>query len=236
MNSLDGRVYAIAGIGGGLGPVVAECLAAEGATIAAADRSQERPEEIGTELGLPAERWDGRGVDLLDEEAARAWCAALLERFGRVDGLLHLVGGWRGGQALHEAPLADWDLLHDLLIRTVQHTTRAFHDALLGSEHGRFVLVSAKQAQAPSNSNAAYAAAKAGAEAWTLAFADGFRGTAATANIVVVEAILAQQMKEEDPGGDFSSFTPAEHIGAAIAFLCSDAAGEMNGRRLSLHG
>ncbi len=232
--NLDGRVYAIAGIGGGLGPVVAECLAAAGATVAAADRSQDRAEEIGTELGLPAERWDGRGVDLLDEEATRAWCAALLERFGRVDGLLHLVGGWRGGQALHEAPLSDWDLLDGLLIRTVQHTTRAFHGALVDSEHGRFVLVSAKQAQAPSNSNAAYAAAKAAAEAWTLALADGFAGTAATANIVVVDAILTQRVKEENPDGDFSSFTPAEHIGAAIAFLCSDAAGEMNGQRLPL--
>ncbi len=236
MSNLDGRVYAIAGIGGGLGPVVAECLAAEGAIVAGAERSQDRADEIGAELGLPAERWDGRAVDLLDEGAARDWCAVLLERFGRVDGLLHLVGGWRGGKALHEAPLADWDLLHDLLIRTVQHTTRAFHDALIGSEHGRFVLVSAKQAQAPSNSNAAYAAAKAAAEAWTLALADGFAGTEATANIVVVEAILTQRMKEESLDGDFSSFTPTEHIGAAIAFLCSDAAGEMNGQRLSLCG
>lgn len=234
MSNLDGRVYAIAGIGGGLGPVVAECLAAEGAAVAAADRSQDRVEEIGAELGLPAERWDGRAVDLLDEEATRSWCAALLERFGRVDGLLHLVGGWRGGQALHEALLSDWDLLHDLLIRTVQHTTRVFHDALLDSEHGRFVLVSAKQAQMPSNSSAAYAAAKAAAETWTLALADGFSGTAATANIIVVDAILTQQMKEQDPGKNFSSFTPAEHIGTAIAFLCSDAAEEMNGQRLPL--
>ena len=91
-------------------------------------------DEVGAGLGLPAERWDGRAVDLLDEEATRAWCAALLERFGRVDALLHLVGGWRGGQPLHEEPLEDWALLHDLLIRTVQHTTRAFHDALLASE------------------------------------------------------------------------------------------------------
>jgi NAD(P)-dependent dehydrogenase (short-subunit alcohol dehydrogenase family) len=232
--ALDGRVFAIAGIGGGLGPVVAERLAAAGATVAATDRDQARIDEIGVGLELAPERWDGRAVDLLDEEAARGWCTALLERFGRVDGLLHLVGGWRGGKPLHEAPLADWDLLHELLIRTVQHTTRAFHDALLAVEHGRFVLVSAKQAQAPSNSNAAYAAAKAAAEAWTLALADGFAGTAATANIVVVEAILTQRMREEDPDGDFSSFTPTGHIADAIAFLCSDAAQEMNGQRLPL--
>ncbi len=232
--SLDGRVYAIAGIGGGLGPVVAEHLAAAGATIAGTDRAQAQVDEVGAGLGLGAERWDGRAVDLLDEGATRAWCAALRERFGRVDGLLHLVGGWRGGEPLHEAPLADWELLHDLLIRTVQHTTRAFHDALRESDHGRFVLVSAKQAQAPSNSNAAYAAAKAAAEAWTLALADGFVDSTATANIVVVEAILTARMRAEDPGGDFSSFTPAEHLAAAIAFLCSDAAAEMNGQRLRL--
>lgn len=236
MSSLDGRVYAIAGIGGGLGPVVAERLAAAGATVAGTDRDQARIDEVGAGLGLAAERWDGRAVDLLDEGATRAWCASLLERFGRVDGMLHLVGGWRGGTPLHEAPLSDWELLHDLLIRTVQHTSRAFHDALLESEHGRFVLVSAKQAQAPSNSNAAYAAAKAAAEAWTLALADGFAGTPATANIVVVDAILTARMREENPDGDFSSFTPAEHIAAAIEFLCSDAAAEMNGRRLLLCG
>lgn len=236
LSALDGRVFAIAGIGGGLGPVVAERLAAAGAIVAGTDRGQERVDEVGAELGLSAERWDGRAVDLLDEEAARGWCAALLERFGRVDGLLHLVGGWRGGQPLHEAPLSDWALLHDLLIRTVQHTSRAFHDALLASEQGRFVLVSAKQAQAPSNANAAYAAAKAAAEAWTLALADGFSATAATANIVVVDAILTQRMLEENPAGDFSSFTAAEHIAEAIAFLCSDAAAEMNGQRLSLTG
>jgi NAD(P)-dependent dehydrogenase (short-subunit alcohol dehydrogenase family) len=234
--ALDGRVYAIAGIGGGLGPVVAERLAAAGATVAGADREQARIDEVGAGLELASERWDGRAVDLLDEEATRGWCAALLERFGRVDGLLHLVGGWRGGQPLHEAPVADWELLHDLLIRTLQHTTRAFHDALIASGRGRFVLVSAKQAQAPSNSNAAYAVAKAAAEAWTLALADGFAGTAATANIVVVDAILTARMRAEDPGGDFSTFTPAEHIAEGIAFLCSDAAAETNGQRLSLTG
>ncbi len=229
---LEGRVIAIAGVGGGLGPVVAERLAAAGAIVAGTDRSAETLERIGS--GFDPEAWDGRPVDLLDEGAAREWCAALTERFGRVDGLAHLVGGWRGGEALHEAPLEDWDFLHGLLIRTVQHTTRAFHDALAASEHGRFVLVSAKQAQAPTNSNAAYAAAKAAAEAWTLAFADGFSETSATANIIVVDAILTQRMREESPGEKFPTFTPAEHVADAIAFLCSDAAAEMNGQRLPL--
>ena len=231
---LDDRVIAIAGVGGGLGPLVAQALAEAGATVAGTDRNQDALDSLATDLGLPPERWDGRTVDLLDEEATRAWCAALVERFGRVDGLVHLVGGWRGGEPLHEAPLADWELLHDLLVRTVQHTTRAFHDQIAASPHGRFVLVSAKQAQAPTNTNAAYAAAKAAAEAWTLAFADGFEPGGPTANIVVVDAILTPQMREENPDQDYPTFTPAEDLAEAIAFLCSDAAEKMNGQRLPL--
>jgi NAD(P)-dependent dehydrogenase (short-subunit alcohol dehydrogenase family) len=234
MSELDGRVIAIAGVGGGLGPLVAARLAEAGATVAGTDRSTEVLDSIGADLDI-GERWDGRAVDLLDEEAVRGWCAGLVERFGRVDGLIHLVGGWRGGEPLHEAPLADWELLHDLLVRTVQHSTRAFHDQLAASEHGRFVLVSAKQAQAPSNTNAAYAAAKAAAEAWTLAFADGFEPGGATANIVVIDALLTPRMREEDPGKDFPTFTPAEDLAGAIAFLCSDAGEKMNGQRLSLY-
>jgi NAD(P)-dependent dehydrogenase (short-subunit alcohol dehydrogenase family) len=231
---LENRVIAIAGAGGGLGPLVAQRLAAEGAIVAGTDRNQAALDTLASDLGLSPDRWDGRAVDLLDEEATRAWCAALVERFGRVDGLLHLVGGWRGGEPLHEAPLSDWELLHDLLIRTVQHTTRAFHDQIAASPHGRFVLVSAKQAQAPTNANAAYAAAKAAAEAWTLAFADGFELGGPTANIIVVDAILTPRMREESPGEDFPTFTPAEDIAAAIAFLCSDAAKKMNGQRFPL--
>lgn len=231
---LDDRVIAIAGVTGGLGPIVAERLGDAGATVAGAGRDQTALDALAEDLDLPPEGWDGRAVDLLDEDAARDWCAALVERFGRVDGLVHLVGGWRGGQPLHEAPLADWELLHDLLIRTVQHTTRAFHDQLAASPHGRFVLVSSKQAQAPTDTNAAYAASKAAAEAWTLALADGFEGSAATANILVVDAILTPQMREEEPDKEFPTFTPAEDIADGIAFICSDAAKKMNGQRFPL--
>lgn len=231
---LNDRVIAVAGVSGGLGPLVAQRLAAEGAIVAGTDRDQAALDGLAADLGLPADRWDGRTADLLDEEATRAWCAGLVERFGRVDGLVHLVGGWRGGEPLHEAPLADWELLHDLLVRTVQHTSRAFHDQIAASEQGRFVLVSAKQAQAPTNANAAYAAAKAAAEAWTLALADGFEPGGATANIIVVDAILTPRMREENPGEEYPTFTPAEDIAAAVAFLCSEEAKKMNGQRLPL--
>ncbi len=235
MSELEGRVIAIAGAAGGLGPTVARRLAAAGATIAATDVSQERLDRLGADLVLSDQRYDGRPVDLLDEDATRAWAGSLVERFGRVDALLHLVGGWRGGQPLPEAPLSDYEWLHDLLVRTVQHTTRAFWTALTESEHGRFILVSSSQAQRPEGTNAAYAAAKAAAETWTLALADSFADTRATANVIVVNAILTPAMRAENPDKPFRTFTAAEDIAEAIVFMCSEAAAKMNGKRLSLH-
>jgi NAD(P)-dependent dehydrogenase (short-subunit alcohol dehydrogenase family) len=232
---LEGRVIAIAGAGGGLGPVVAKRLADAGASLALADRSQEIADGVAKDLGLPADRIDPRAVDLLDESQANDWASSTQEKFGRVDGLMHLVGGYRGGDPIHSFDLTDYEFLHALLVRTLQLTTRAFHTALTASEHGRFVLVSAAVAQMPENTNAAYASAKAGAEAWTLALADSFMGTNATANIIVVNAIETPQIRESSPGVVRPTFTPAEDLADAIAFLCSDSAARMNGQRLSLH-
>jgi NAD(P)-dependent dehydrogenase (short-subunit alcohol dehydrogenase family) len=235
MTDLDGRVIAIAGAGGGLGPVVAQRLADAGASLGLADRTQEIANSLAQDLGLPKDRLDARAVDLLDESAANGWAATVEERFGRVDGLLHLVGGYRGGDPIQAFDLADYDFLHGLLVRTLQLTTRAFHRALTQSDHGRFVLVSAAAAQNPADTNAAYASAKAAAEAWTLALADSFSDTPATANIIVVNAIETPRMRGQEPDADRPTFTPAEHLADAIAFLCSDAAARMNGKRLELH-
>jgi NAD(P)-dependent dehydrogenase (short-subunit alcohol dehydrogenase family) len=230
-------VIAVAGAAGGLGPVVCERLAGAGASLALTDRDQGRLDEVVAGLGLDDDRVDARVVDLLDGESASDWAAALLERFGRVDGLLHLVGGWKGGEPLAIFSLEDYEFLHDLLVRTVIHTTRAFHDALAASEHGRFVLVSSSQAQAPDGTNAAYGATKAAAESWTLALADSFRsaGSLATANILVINAIVTPAMREASPEKEFRTFTSAEDIAGAIEFLCSDEGQKMNGKRLALY-
>jgi NAD(P)-dependent dehydrogenase (short-subunit alcohol dehydrogenase family) len=235
MTDLEGRVIAVAGAGGGLGPIVARRLAEAGASLSLADRRQEIADRVAADLGISDDRLDPRAVDLLDESAASDWAAAVEQRFGRIDALLHLVGGYRGGDPIHSFDLADYEFLHGLLVKTLQFATRAFHPALSKSDHGRFVLVSSAAAQSPESTNAAYASAKAAAEAWTLALADSFEGTNATANIIVVNAIETPQIREESPEIERPSFTPAEDIAEAISFLCSDSASRMNGQRLSLH-
>ena len=230
-------MIAIAGAGGGLGPVVAQRLADEGATLALTDVASDRLDSVVSDLGIGDDRVDAGVVDLLDGDAAAGWCSDLVDRFGKVDGLIHLVGGWKGGDPLKTTPLEDYEWLHNLLVRSVQHATRGFYDALAGSDHGRFVTVSSSQAQAPDGTNASYAATKAAAETWTLALADSFRKdeSAATSNVVVINAILTPQMREDNPDKPFKTFTSTEDIAEAIAFICSDEGAKMNGQRLSLH-
>jgi NAD(P)-dependent dehydrogenase (short-subunit alcohol dehydrogenase family) len=213
----------VTGAGGSLGPYVTRRLVADGHELAVCDADESRLAE------LPGER---HRIDLLDEEATREWAACL----EGVTGVVHLVGGWRGGKPLSEAPLEDWDVLHDLLVRTTQHVTRAFAPALKAAgEDGRFVIVSSKQVQAPTSTNAAYASAKAAAEAWTLAYADELSESGATANVLVVNAIVTDEMRAENPDKAYRTFTDARHMADAIAFLCSPSAVRMNGQRLALH-
>jgi len=187
----------------------------------AGDKSQ-----LASDLIALLDGWEIAGVDredydLTDLADAQRWADSL----ERCDALVHLVGGWRGGNLIDETPQDDVDLLDQLLIRTVQNTTRAFAPKLRDAG-GRFVLVSSKQAQDPDAKNAAYAASKAYAEAWTLALAKDLGEHGGTANVVVVNAI----------GDDKPSFTPAAHVAAGIAHLLSDEGSRMNGQRLSLHG
>lgn len=236
MSDLEGKVVAIAGAGGGLGPAVSSLLAERGAKLALAERSPELAGKCGAHLGhLGEERCDTFAVDLLDAGATRGWAEHVTEKFGGVDALIHLVGGWRGGRPIAEAPAEDDELLHALLVESLRTAGRAFLPHL-AERGGRFAIVSSVQAQRPTSANAAYATAKAAAEAWTLALADELKQHGGTANIIVVNAIVTPKMRAENPGKTYASFTDAEHIAEGIAFLLSDAGSKMNGQRLSLHG
>ena len=225
----------ITGATGGAGRALAARLAADGWQLALGGRDAGSLEALTRELGISRDHLLVSAVDLLDETAANAWAASVLERFGRVDAVAHLVGGWRGGVPLGDADLGDWAFLEGALVRTLQHVSRAFLAPLKSSGHGRFVIVSSPQAQRPTSANAAYGAAKAAAEAWVLALADELAEHGATANVAAVNAILTDAMRAAHPEKPYKTFTPAADLADAIAWLFSDAARTMNGRRLALH-
>ncbi|GGT25010.1 oxidoreductase [Streptomyces kurssanovii] len=240
--ALEGAVIAVAGAAGPAGRATLLRLAEAGAVVVASDADAERLAEAVDEARYAhgGATVTGDTVDLLDLGAAREWADKTEKEFGRIDGLVHLVGGWRGGASFTETNPADWELLEKLLIRTVQNTSLAFHDGLLRSDKGRYLLISAAGASRPTAGNAAYAASKAAAEAWTLALADSFRkaggeqGPKAAAAILVVKALVHDAMRAERPNAKFAGFTDVTELADAIAGLWGRPAQEVNGQRLWL--
>lgn len=243
--ALSGAVIAVAGAGGPAGRATLMRLADAGAVVIGSDNDPERLAEA-----VDAARYAyggatviGDTVDLLDRQSTLDWAAHVEKDFGRVDGLVHLVGGWRGSETFTRTSLDDWDLLELLLVRTVQHTSLAFHEALQRSDRGRYVLISAAGASRPTAGNAAYAAAKAAAEAWTLALADYFRkagkaegaeGPTSAAAILVVKALVHDAMRAERPHAKFAGFTDVKDLAEAIVRIWEKPAAEVNGNRLWL--
>jgi NAD(P)-dependent dehydrogenase (short-subunit alcohol dehydrogenase family) len=177
---------------------------------------------------------DTDDVDLLDRAAVQALADRIAAEHGHVDGVVHLVGGWRGAPTFADTSLEDWDLLHDLLVRTLQHVSLAFEPLLRRSRNGRFVIVSAKAAERPTAGGAPYAAAKAAAEAWTLALADALKDTGSAAVILVVNALVNDAMRAARPESRFAGYTDVHTLAEAIGDLYDRPADEINGTRLDL--
>jgi NAD(P)-dependent dehydrogenase (short-subunit alcohol dehydrogenase family) len=232
VSALSGRRVLVTGAAGGLGPTVVTAAKEAGSRLVLVDRAQERLDALASQHGDAIE--STHVVDLLDADAVADF-AEFLTRDQGLDAVWHLVGGWRGGTPLPDQPLEDWEWLHDLLVRTTVHVARSFAAPLKSSEHGRFAIISAKEAQAPTSKNAAYASAKAASEALVLALANEFKGTSATANVVVVPAILTPAMREKNPDKDWGAFVPAEQIADALVYLTSAAGSKMNGQRIRLY-
>jgi NADP-dependent 3-hydroxy acid dehydrogenase YdfG len=232
----DGALVAVTGAGGPAGQAVVQRLVAAGADVVGVDAHQGRLDEVSTALGDDAGRFTGQVVDLVDQDATRAWAASL----PRVDGAVHLVGGYRGGSVFGDNTAEDWSLLHDLLIRTVQSVTLATHDALLASPRGRFVLVSATAVTSPSAGAAGYAAAKAAAETWTMALADSFRRAGSeqadssqqtAATVLVVKALVHDALRAQRPDASFAGYTDVRDLADAIVALWDEDAAAVNGLR-----
>jgi NAD(P)-dependent dehydrogenase (short-subunit alcohol dehydrogenase family) len=231
-----GRVVAITGAAGGLGPTVARAFFEAGASLAVAGRGEESLTRLLDSLEVPASRRLATAVDLTDQAAAADWSRRIVERFGRVDVVAHLVGGYKGGGSIAEIETADWDFLERMLVRTTLNVARAFAAPLKTGGWGRFLAVTSVKAQAPSAKSALYAMGKAASDALVLALADELRGTGATANLLVVDSIDTPEDRGKAPKKPYGKSTPAEEIAAAMLFLCSDQAATINGARLPLTG
>jgi NAD(P)-dependent dehydrogenase (short-subunit alcohol dehydrogenase family) len=179
---LAGRTVVIAGATSAAGAAASAALLRAGAAVIAVGRDTAKLDRLVSDVAAQtpeadAQRLRGEACDLGDEQAVRQ----LAQRVGAVDGVLHLVGGWRGGGGLAGQTDEDYRFLESSFT-ALRHVSRAFDDALRASPAARLAIVSSTTAARPLAGGANYAAVKAASEAWTRAVAQGFAKSARDAD------------------------------------------------------
>lgn len=217
------RVIVITGATGALGKLAAQTFASRGDSLALLSRNQAELDSLARDLNLPSDRILTRTVDLLDSQSLRDSSKAVEAKFGRVDVLIHLIGGWTGGKTIVETSVDDFSSMLNQHAWTTFHLFQAFIPHI--APNGRVIIVSSPLANNPTAKMGAYAAAKSAQETLTLTLAEELREQGATANIVQVKSI---DVKGTGKG------TPPSEIVAKMEYLCSEEAANVTGTRIAL--
>jgi NAD(P)-dependent dehydrogenase (short-subunit alcohol dehydrogenase family) len=220
--NLEQRVAVITGATGGLGSYVTRELAGRGAKLALLDMDPARLDTLSQDLGLPPDRWLSRTVNLLDPTAAMFAAEAVAVKFGKIDILLHLVGGWTGGKTVLEAYPDDLTFMVNQHIWTAFNVTRAFVPFLVKNGWGRIVMITSPYGARPAARSGPYAVGKAGQEALMLTLSEELKGTGVTANLLQVKTIDVKREKRSSPNPENASWTTPEELTAGILYLLSE--------------
>ena len=200
-----GRTVLIAGATSASGLAATEVLRAAGARVVAVGRDAAKLAKLREALGTdasslvsePAGAVRTEVCDLTDEAAVEALAERIHETDGPLDGVLNLVGGWRGGGGLAGQTDADYRFLEGSLT-ALRHVSRAFDADLRASESARLAVVSSTAVARPLAGGANYAAVKAATEAWTRAVAQGFAKDARDSGKPLAAASVIFRVKSLD--------------------------------------
>ncbi len=231
---ISDRVVLITGATGVLGRETARVFAAESDRLGLAGTDGERLASVAHDLGLADDRWVAAIGDLRQRDGARAAVTAVTDAFGRVDVLVHLVGGYTAGTPIAELDPADIAGMLDQHLWSTLHVTQAVIPGMIERGWGRVLAVSPPVAVEPPAKFAPYAVGKAAEEVLLRTLAREVAGAGVTVNIVIVKAIDEGGVRATDPKK--ASWTGPDEIAATFRFLASDDAAAITGARIPLNG
>jgi len=223
------RTVMITGAAGNLGRAVARSFLAEGARLVLVDLRRESLEDA---FGIENEQQLFVPTNLLEQEQVTRAAKAALDRFGRIDVLCNLAGGFRMGEAVHETTDKNWDFLFDVNGRTLLHAARAVVPHMLEQGGGRIVNVGAFSAQKGLGQMGAYTAAKGTVVRLTEAMAAELREKNINVNCVLPTIIDTPENRAAMPEADPSRWVAPEDLASVVAFLASDGARAIHGAAL----
>jgi len=231
---IEKKTAVITGATGELGRVMARRLAKAGANLVLSGSNAERLQSLASDLDLPAGRWHAAVADLTRAGSAQSVLDEALERFSRVDILLHLVGGWKGGKAVAQVPASDMAEMLKQHLWTTFYLAQVFIPHLVANGWGRIIVISSPNAGTPPANGLPYSVGKAAQETLMATLAEEIKGSGVTANVLRVRTIDVNHERENHPAPRIASWTTPEEIAEAVLYLCSDAAGVVNGARIPL--
>ncbi len=230
---MQDRVVVVTGAFGALGAAVARGFAARGARLALFDLAQP-PAALQQEIG--ARHLFIGGVDLGEVEATRKAMAATAMRFGGIDVLVNVAGGFQY-QTLLEGSVETWDQLYRMNLRTAVVSCKAALPALIERGRGSIVNVGAGAAAGRAGAGmGAYTASKAGVQKLTESLADELKDLGVTVNAVLPSILDTPRNRADMPDADFTRWVRPEAIAEVVAFLASDAARAITGASISVPG
>jgi len=226
----------ITGGTGSLGRALAPRLIAQGYRLGIAYLIPEEAETLEATLQPDPDQVFLRRVDSSDAEAMTTFVEDTAERFGSIDALVALVGGWAGGRDVEDTDDVRFERMLDLNLRSAFYSVRAVLPFLREVGKGRIITIGSRAAIDNPSGQAAFNIAKAGVVALTKSVANELRGTAITANALLPSVIDTVATRQAMPYGDYVDWPSPDQIAAVIAFMLSDDAAVMNGATVPVYG
>ncbi len=229
-------VVLITGATGEFGPYVARAFAQAGARLAPTARKLDQAQALLADLGLGQDRGLPAVVDVTQAESVAAWVEAVIAKWGRIDVLVNVAGGYKPGAPLHETDEAALDFLFNLNARSAFLTCRAVIPHMLAQGSGKIVNIGAKQALQAPRKGAAYAISKAAVLRLTEALSAEVREQGINVNAIIPSTIDTPANRAAQPNADPGKWVAPEDLAAVVVFLASDAARAIHGAALPVYG
>jgi NAD(P)-dependent dehydrogenase (short-subunit alcohol dehydrogenase family) len=229
---MKGKQVLLTGGTGGLGMGVTAALLAQGADVTIPYHNEKEVERLKGKL--PAAEFD-RIRFVAADVAQESVVEQLVNDMGRVDVLIHLVGGFSMGKT-HEYSFEQWKKDFDLNLNTTFLACKHSLRKMLEHGYGRIVTVGSRGAVQPGGQLAAYCASKAGVVALTQAIADETKGTNITANVVLPSIIDTPTNREAMGSEQADKWVKPESLAQVICFLASEAAKDIRGAAVPVYG
>ena len=223
----------ITGAAGNLGRAVADAFFERGANLALIGR---RLEELTKVYGSANARRLLAPANLLDQVEVDVAVKSAIERFGRIDVLCNIAGGFRMGTPVHETPDELWQSMLDLNARSVITMARAVVPPMLAAASGKIVNVAAMAALAGTAGMGAYAASKSATIRLTETMAAELRDKGINVNCVMPSIIDTPQNRAAMPDADPGRWVTPAAVAEVILFLASDAARAIHGAAVPVVG